>query len=207
MEAGLGSNLNFFAEEFNEPLVHQTVIAFQSNAKPICNAQKSRGDVNHSTRKIRAQKGSGMARVGMTSSPTRRGGGRAFPNLGHGGRGARVNKKMFRGSLKSIISELLRINKLIVMEKWQLPSYKTKDLVHAIGLTTESPSTLMIVEDTEMNRKLYLSSRNLENLSVLSHSEINPRTLLLFDKIFISAKALLKVRNLIYKNAPEETDG
>ena len=205
METVLGLNHNFFAGRLNEPLVHQAVAAFQSNAKPSLNAQKGRGEVKHSTRKIRAQKGSGLARVGMTSSPTRRGGGRAFPNLGRGERRAKVNKKMFRESLKSIIYELMRSGRLVVVEKWRLPSHRTKDLARAVNLTAESPPTLMIVEDAELNKKLYLASRNLKDFSVLAQSEVNPRILLLFDMVFVSAKALLSIRRTVCEASTDET--
>ena len=115
-----------FGREFNEALVHQIVVAFQANARSANSKQKSRGTVSHSTRKPWKQKGTGRARAGMTSSPLWRGGGRAFPNTGEENYSHKVNKKMYRAGLRSILSQLAREDRIAVVDSFALEAPKTK---------------------------------------------------------------------------------
>ncbi|NDG56154.1 MAG: 50S ribosomal protein L4, partial [Betaproteobacteria bacterium] len=103
-----------FARDFNEPLIHQVVIAYQANARSANRAQKDRSEVRHSTKKPWRQKGTGRARAGMTSSPLWRGGGRIFPNSPEENYTQKVNKKMFRAGICSILSQLVREDRVAV---------------------------------------------------------------------------------------------
>src|SRR3954465_6034607 len=105
-----------FGREYNEALVHQIVVAFQANARQGTRAQKARAEVHHSTKKPFRQKGTGRARAGMTSSPLWRGGGRIFPNRPDENFTQKVNRKMFRAGIASILSQLVREDRLAVVE-------------------------------------------------------------------------------------------
>src|SRR5213079_6497 len=106
-----------FARDFNEALVHQIVVAFQANARLGTRAQKDRGAVNHSTKKPRRQKGTGRARAGMTSSPLWRGGGKIFPNSPDENFAHKVNRKMYRAGMASILSQLAREDRIRVTDQ------------------------------------------------------------------------------------------
>src|SRR5205814_7080612 len=125
-----------FARDFNEALVHQIVVAFQANARLGTRAQKDRGAVNHSTKKPWRQKGTGRARAGMTSSPLWRGGGKIFPNSPDENFSHKVNRKMYRAGLASILSQLAREDRIRVVEQVSIDPPKTKLLgqkVNAMG--------------------------------------------------------------------------
>src|SRR5437762_9361710 len=128
-----------FGREYNEDLVHQVVVAFQANARQGTRAQKDRGTVKHSTKKPFKQKGTGRARAGMTSSPLWRGGGRIFPNSPEENFTHKVNKKMYRAGMASILSQLVREERLAVVDGFTVGEPKTKALVgklNAMGVTT-----------------------------------------------------------------------
>src|SRR6266478_4952385 len=146
-----------FARDFNEALVHQIVVAFQANARLGTRAQKDRGAVNHSTKKPWRQKGTGRARAGMSSSPLWRGGGRIFPNSPDENFSHKVNKKMYRAGICSILSQLAREGRLSVVENFSVEAPKTKLLSQKLkdmGLE----SVLVITDNLEEN--LLLASRN-----------------------------------------------
>src|ERR671935_1875035 len=115
-----------FGREFNQALVHQLVVAYQANARLATRAQKDRGAVNHSTRKPWRQKGTGRARAGMTSSPLWRGGGKIFPASPDENFSQKVNRKMYRAGVASILSQLVREGRLAVIDSLALDSPKTK---------------------------------------------------------------------------------
>ncbi|WP_455917132.1 50S ribosomal protein L4, partial [Leclercia tamurae] len=115
-----------FGRDFNEALIHQIVVAFQANARAGNRAQKDRAEVKHSTKKPWRQKGTGRARAGMTSSPLWRGGGRIFPNSPEENFSQKVNKKMYRAGIRSILSQLAREDRIAVVESFDLESPKTK---------------------------------------------------------------------------------
>src|SRR5256886_4529956 len=121
-----------FARDFNEALVHQIVVAFQANARLGTRAQKDRGAVNHSTKKPWRQKGTGRARAGMTSSPLWRGGGKIFPNSPDENFSHKVNRKMYRAGMASILSQLARENRICVVEEFKLEHPKTKLLAEKV---------------------------------------------------------------------------
>src|SRR5437667_10400790 len=126
-----------FARDFNEALVHQLVVAFQANARIGSRAQKDRGAVNHSTKKPWRQKGTGRARAGMTSSPLWRGGGKIFPNSPDENFTHKVNRRMYRAGLASILSQLAREDRIRVVEQFKLDAPNTKlpaQKVTALGL-------------------------------------------------------------------------
>src|SRR5690242_11078494 len=156
-----------FARDFNQALVHQVVTAYQANARIGSRAQKDRGAVRHSTKKPWRQKGTGRARAGMTSSPLWRGGGRVFPNSPDENFSHKLNRKMFRAGLSSILSQLAREERLAVVESFTIDAPKTKLLTQKLkGMGLES---VLIIIDT-MDDNLHLSSRNLPHVNVVTAS-------------------------------------
>src|SRR5437588_7335583 len=121
-----------FGREFNQPLVHQLVVAYQANARLGTRAQKDRGAVNHSTKKPWRQKGTGRARAGMTSSPLWRGGGKIFPNSPDENFSHKVNRKMYRAGLCSILSQLAREDRIRVVEDFRVEQPKTRLLAQKV---------------------------------------------------------------------------
>src|ERR1044072_6209841 len=154
---------DIFGREFNESLVHQVVVAYQANARIGSRAQKDRGAVNHSTKKPWRQKGTGRARAGMTSSQLWRGGGKIFPNSPDENFTHKVNRKMYRAGLCSILSQLAREDRLRVVEDFRLEQPKTKLLAQKVkSLGFED---VLVITD-EIDQNLRLSSRNLANVEV-----------------------------------------
>src|SRR6188474_2274503 len=135
-----------FGREYNESLIHQVVVAFQANARQGTRAQKDREQVRHSTKKPFKQKGTGRARAGMTSSPLWRGGGRIFPNLPDENFSQKLNRKMYRAGVASILSQLVREDRLAVIDDLAVDSPKTKLFVRkmkALGLS----GTVLVITD------------------------------------------------------------
>ncbi|MFN4327325.1 MAG: 50S ribosomal protein L4 [Limnobacter sp.] len=182
-----------FGREYNEPLIHQLVVAYQANARQGTRAQKDRAEVKASTRKPWKQKGTGRARVGAVSSPLWRGGGQIFPNRPDENFTQKVNKKMFRAGVCSILSQLGREERLVVLESLQLDSPKTKLLDQKIkGLGLES--ALIIVDSVDEN--LYLASRNLPNIAVVEPRYADPLSLIHFKKVVVTRAALDKLQEM-----------
>ena len=183
-----------FGREFNEPLIHQVVVAFQANARSGNRAQKDRSEVRHSTKKPWRQKGTGRARAGMTSSPLWRGGGKIFPNSPDENFSHKVNKKMYRAGMRSILSQLARDGRLSVIEGLSLESPKTKLLaakVKAMGLG----SVLVITDNLDEN--LLLASRNLPHVLVVEPRQADPVSLVHFDRVLITRPALAQVQEML----------
>ena len=183
-----------FGREFNEPLVHQVVVAYQANARSANRAQKTRAEVKHSTKKPWRQKGTGRARAGMTSSPLWRGGGRTFPNSPDENFSQKVNKKMYRAGLCSILSQLARENRIAVVDGFSLEAPKTKLLVQkmkAMGLE----SLLLITDGVDEN--LLLAARNLANVLVVEPKNVDPVALVHYDRVLITRPALAKVQEML----------
>ncbi len=183
-----------FGREFNEPLVHQVVIAYQANARSANRAQKTRAEVKHSTKKPWRQKGTGRARAGMTSSPLWRGGGRTFPNSHDENFTQKVNKKMYRAGLCSILSQLARENRIAVVDGFSVEAPKTKLLVQkmkAMGLE----SLLLITDGADEN--LLLAARNLANVLVVEPKNADPVALVHYDRVLITRPALAKVQEML----------
>lgn len=176
-----------FGREYNEALVHQVVTAYLANARSGNRAQLTRAEVNHTTKKPFKQKGTGNARAGMTASPIRRGGGRAFPNKPDENFSQKVNRKMYRAGVATILSQLVRDERLIVVDSLSVETPKTKEfagLVKCMGLE----QALFITK--ELDENLYLSSRNLPNVLVIEAQQADPYSLVRFKKIVITRDAI-----------------
>lgn len=183
----LQASETLFGREYNEALVHQVVTAFLANARSGNRAQLTRAEVHHSTKKPFRQKGTGRARAGMTSSPLWRGGGRAFPNSPEENFSQKVNRKMFRAGVAAILSQLVRDERLIVVDSLTVESPKTKEFaakVKSLGLE----QALFITK--ELDENLYLSSRNLPNVLVIEAQQADPYSLLRFKKVVITRDAV-----------------
>jgi large subunit ribosomal protein L4 len=185
---------DIFGREFNESLVHQVVVAYQANARIGSRAQKDRGAVNHSTKKPWRQKGTGRARAGMTSSPLWRGGGKIFPNSPDENFTHKVNRKMYRAGLCSILSQLARENRLHVVDEFMVEAPKTKLLaqkVKAMGF-----DEVLVITD-EVDEKLALSSRNLANVEIIPVRHANPVSLVRSKNVLITKAAVAKLEEML----------
>src|SRR4029077_18688714 len=140
-----------FAREYNEALIHQVVTAFQANARSGNRAQKSRGEINKSHKKPWQQKGTGRARAGQANSPLWRGGGRAFPNSPDENFSHKVNRKMYRAGIASILSQLVREGRLSVVERIALDAPKTKLFAQKIKALGLSGSVLVVTDKVDEN--------------------------------------------------------
>jgi large subunit ribosomal protein L4 len=183
-----------FARDFNEALVHQLVIAYQANARIGSRAQKDRGAVNHSTKKPWRQKGTGRARAGMTSSPLWRGGGKIFPNSPDENFTHKVNRRMYRAGMASILSQLAREDRLRVVEEFRIEQPKTKLLAQKVkSLGFEN---LLVITD-EIDQNLRLSSRNLANVQIISVRNANPVALVRCPNVLLTRAALSKLEEIL----------
>ncbi|HUL41214.1 MAG TPA: 50S ribosomal protein L4 [Burkholderiales bacterium] len=183
-----------FGREFNEALVHQVVTAYLANARAGTRAQKGRSDVAKSTRKPWRQKGTGRARAGMASSPLWRGGGKIFPNLPDENFSQKVNKKMYRAGMCSILSQLAREGRLSVVEDFSVQAPKTKLLVQK--LKSMGFENVMIITDN-LDENLYLSSRNLPNICVIKPGQTDPVSLIRFHNVLMTKGAVQKIEELL----------
>jgi large subunit ribosomal protein L4 len=183
-----------FARDFNEALVHQVVVAFQANARVGSRAQKDRGAVRHSTKKPWRQKGTGRARAGMTSSPLWRGGGKIFPNSPDENFSHKVNRKMYRAGMASILSQLAREDRLRVVEQFKLDAPKTKLLAQKVK--SMGFDELLVITD-EVDENLLLSSRNLRNVVVMSVRNANPVALVRFPNVLLTRAAVAKLEETL----------
>jgi large subunit ribosomal protein L4 len=182
-----------FGREFNEALVHQIVVAYQANARQGTRKQKERSEIAKSTKKPWRQKGTGRARAGMASSPLWRGGGKIFAaspdeNFSH-----KVNRKMMRAGMTSILSQLAREDRIRVVDEFKLEAPKTKLLaqkVKAMGFD----EVLVILDEVDQN--LELSSRNLPNVAVLTVRQANPVALVRFPHVLLTRKALARLEEM-----------
>jgi len=182
-----------FGRDYNEALVHQLVVAYQANARQGTRAQKDRAMVKHSTRKPYRQKGTGNARAGMTSSPLWRGGGRIFPNSPLENFSHKLNKKMYRAGMASILSQLARQGRLAVVDSMKVDSPKTKQLAarfKAMGLD----SVLVIADEVDEN--LYLASRNLGKVLVIEPRYADPLSLVHYKKVLVTRGAIDKLKEM-----------
>jgi large subunit ribosomal protein L4 len=183
-----------FGRDFNEALIHQVVVAFQANARIGSRAQKDRGEVRHSTKKPWRQKGTGRARAGMTSSPLWRGGGKIFPNRADENFSHKVNRKMYRAGLASILSQLAREDRIRVVDQFKLDAPKTKLLaqkVKAMGLQ----SVLVLTDALDDNLKL--SSRNLADVEVMDVKHANPVSLVHYPHVVLTKAAVAKLEEML----------
>lgn len=183
-----------FGRDFNEPLIHQVVTAYQANARSGNRAQKDRSEVRHSTKKPWRQKGTGRARAGMTSSPLWRGGGRIFPNSPDENFHHKVNKKMYRAGMCSILSQLAREGRLAVVDSLGVDAPKTKLLAAKLrGMGLESALILTDAHDDNLE----LASRNLPNVLVLEARQADPLSLVFYKQVLITKAALAQVQEML----------
>ena len=183
-----------FGRDFNEDLVHQIVTAFRANARQGTRAQKDREQVRHTTAKPFKQKGTGRARAGMTSSPLWRGGGRTFPNLPEENFTQKINKKMYRAGMASILSQLARDGRLAVVESLTVDTPKTKALADKFKSMNLQSSVMVIAEEIDEN--LYLASRNLKNVFVVEPRYADPVSLVHYKKVLITKGAIDKLKEM-----------
>ncbi|MGK5076806.1 50S ribosomal protein L4 [Janthinobacterium sp. HLX7-2] len=183
-----------FGRDYNEALIHQVVIAYQANARSGNRKQKDREEVHHTTKKPWRQKGTGRARAGMSSSPLWRGGGRVFPNSPDENFTHKVNKKMYRAGICSILSQLAREERLIVIDDLTIDAPKTKLLSQKLsGLGFDS---VLIITDV-LNENLELASRNLPNVLVVEPRHADPMSLVFYKKILVTKAALAKIEEML----------
>jgi len=184
-----------FGRAYNEPLIHQVVTAYQANARQGTRAQKGRAEIAKSTRKPWRQKGTGRARAGMASSPLWRGGGRIFPSSPDENFTQKLNKKMYRAGLASILSQLAREDRLKVVESFVLDAPKTKLFLQKVTEMGVADSLLLITDQLDDN--LVLSSRNLPNVLVLEVAEADPVSLIRYQNVILTRKAVSKFEEML----------
>lgn len=183
-----------FGREYNESLVHQLVVAFQANGRQGTRAQKGRAEIAKSTRKPWKQKGTGRARAGMASSPLWRGGGKIFPSSPDENFTQKINRKMYRAGLCTILSQLVREDRLAVVENLDMETPKTKAI--AGKLKGMGYDRVLIITDN-LDENLYLSSRNLPNALVLEVNEADPVNLIRFPKVLLTLGAVKKFEEVL----------
>ena len=192
--ASVKASDELFGREYNESLVHQVVTAYMANARLGTRAQKGRSDIAKSTRKPWRQKGTGRARAGMASSPLWRGGGKIFPNSPDENFSHKVNRKMFRAGLASILSQLAREGRLAVVENFKLDSPKTRQLAQKVkGMGMDN---VLIITDS-LDENLVLSARNLVNVLVVEPGQADPVSLLRFSNTLITKGAVAKFEEML----------
>ncbi|MEE4381518.1 MAG: 50S ribosomal protein L4 [Pseudomonadales bacterium] len=182
-----------FGREFNEALVHQVVVAYLAGARQGTRAQKTRSEVAGGGRKPWRQKGTGRARAGSIRSPIWRGGGTTFAAKPQD-HSQKVNRKMYRGAMRSILSELVRQDRLVVVESLELDAPKTKALVARLG-ELGLGSALIVTENVDEN--LYLSARNLKDVDVRDVAATDPVSLISFEKVVVTVGALKKFEEML----------
>jgi large subunit ribosomal protein L4 len=185
---------NAFAKDFNESLIHQLVTSYMNNGRTGTRSQKTRGEVSHTTKRPWAQKGTGRARAGMTSSPIWRGGGRAFPNRPDENFTQKLNKKAYRAGMRSILSEIVRQERLTVVENFDIETPKTKKFLEKISAFDVKNNVLILID--EFNENLYLSSRNIPHVLVVEAKYADPVSLVHFQKVIATSAAIKQLEGL-----------
>ena len=183
-----------FGREFNQSLVHQIVVAYKANGRSGTRAQKGRSDVRHSGKKPWRQKGTGRARAGDTASPLWRGGGKIFPNLPDENFSHKVNRKMYRAGMCSILSQLAREGRLKVVETFSIDAPKTQMLAKKLKQMGFGEA-LVITDSVDSN--LLLSSRNLPSVMVIDVAHADPVSLVHFENVILTKKAMQKFEEIL----------
>jgi large subunit ribosomal protein L4 len=189
----LAAKDEIFARDFNEALVHQIVVSYAANARRATSKQKDRGEVRHSTKKPWRQKGTGRARAGMTSSPLWRGGGKIFPNTAQENYAQKVNRKMYRAGMASILSQLAREDRIRVVDEFKVAQPKTKLLAQKVK-SMGFDEVLVITDEVDSN--LTLSSRNLPNVEVIAARQANPVALVRYPAVLLTKGALARLEEM-----------
>lgn len=182
-----------FGGEFNETLVHQAVVAYMAAGRQGTRAQKTRSEVSGGGKKPWRQKGTGRARAGTIRSPIWRSGGVTFAAKPQD-HSQKLNKKMYRAALRSILAELVRSERLVVVEDFTVEAPKTKDLLaklNGMGLTD-----VLIVSDA-VDQNLYLAARNLPHVDVRDVQGSDPVSLIAYDKVLVTVSAVKKFEELL----------
>jgi len=182
-----------FGRDFNEALIHQIVVSYAANARLATSKQKDRGEVRHSTKKPWRQKGTGRARAGMTSSPLWRGGGKIFPNTAEENYSQKVNRKMYRAGMASILSQLAREDRIRVVDEFKLEQPKTKLLAQKVK--SMGFDQVLVITD-EMDSNLALSSRNLPNVEVIAAKQANPVALVRYPTVLLTKGAVARLEEM-----------
>ena len=182
-----------FGRDYNEPLVHQSVVTYMAGAGQGSVKQKTRSEVRGGGRKPWRQKGTGRARAGTIRSPIWRSGGVTFASTPRD-YSKKINKKMYRGAMQCILSELIRQDRLVVVNEFAVESHKTKDLVSK--LQAYDLENVLIISD-QIEKNLYLAARNLHKVDVLDASGLDPVSLVGFDKVLITVPALKKGEEML----------
>ncbi|GAB1259200.1 50S ribosomal protein L4 [Aurantivibrio plasticivorans] len=178
-----------FGREFNQDLVHQAIVAYMAGARQGTKAQKNRSAVSGGGKKPWRQKGTGRARAGTIRSPLWRSGGVTFAAQPRDHK-QKLNKKMYRAAMRCIVSELNRLERLVVVQDFALESPKTKSLVQKLA-EFDLSNVLIIAE--EVTENLYLAARNLHKVDVSDVEGIDPVSLVRFDKVLVTVSALKKI--------------
>lgn len=182
-----------FSREFNEALVHQAVTGYLAGARSGTRAQKTRSDVRGGGKKPWKQKGTGRARSGTIRSPIWRSGGVTFAARPKDW-SQKLNRKMYRAAIQSILSELVRTERLVVVDSFSVDAPKTKDMVERLGKL--GTSNVMIVT-ADMSDNLFLSTRNLHNVGVCDANNVDPVSLIRFEKVIMTADAVKKIEETL----------
>ena len=193
--ATLAAPDSLFGREYNEALIHQVVTAFQANARSGNRAQKSRGEINKSHKKPWQQKGTGRARAGQANSPLWRGGGKIFPSSPDENFSQKLNRKMYRAGVASILSQLVREGRLSVIEQLALDGRKTRlfaQKMKALGLS----GTVLVVTD-KVDENVFLSARNLPSVLVLEAKEVDPVSLIRFENVLLTRAAVTQFEEIL----------
>ncbi|TDF37601.1 50S ribosomal protein L4 [Alteromonadaceae bacterium M269] len=192
-KGGLEVSEATFGREFNEALVHQVVVAFGAGARQGTKAQKTRSEVRGGGKKPWRQKGTGRARAGTIRSPIWRSGGVTFAAKPQD-HSQKVNRKMYRGAVKSILSELVRQERLVVVENFAVETPKTKDLVAKLK-DLDLNDVLIVTPEVEEN--MFLAARNLYKVDVRDVQGIDPVSLIAFEKVLITADAVKQLEEAL----------
>ena len=181
-----------FGREFNEALVHQVVVAYMAGSRAGTRAQKTRSDVSGGGAKPWRQKGTGRARAGTIRSPLWRTGGVTFAARPQD-HSQKVNRKMYRGAMQCILSELVRQERLLIVESFDVDSPKTKGLVSKLA---EYGLTEALIVSDKVEENLYLAARNLHKVDVRDIQACDPVSLIAFDKVVMTVEAVKKLEEL-----------
>lgn len=183
-------NESVFDRPFSEALIHQVVVAYLAGARAGTKAQKNRSAVSGGGRKPYKQKGSGNARAGTIRSPIWRGGGKTFAATPRD-HSQKVNRKMYRGAIAAILSELVRQDRLIVVEEFKVAEPKTRALAEKLaGFSFDSG----LIVDADLDTNLYLASRNLPGVYAVTVDQVNPVALVGSDKVIVTTAAIAKIQ-------------
>lgn len=183
-----------FGSQFNPDLIHQAVVAYMANARQGTKAQKTRSEVSGGGKKPWRQKGTGRARAGTIRSPIWRSGGVAFAARPDRNYTQKLNKKMYRAAMRSILSELARQDRLVVVESFDIEQPRTKDL---IGRLQQLGVQDVLIVAAEVSENLYLSARNLHKVDVRDASSIDPVSLLRHEKVLVTVPALKQFEEML----------